>query len=130
MDISSKIKLNNGVLMPRIGLGVYKSGENTKQAVLDALEAGYRLIDTAAFYGNEKEVGEAVRESGIKREEIFVTTKLWNNDQREHRQIEAFDKSMEKLGLDYLDLYLIHWPVKECIAETWGVLEACTKQIL
>lgn len=127
MDISSRIKLNNGVMMPRLGLGVYKSGENTKQAVLDALEAGYRLIDTAAFYGNEREVGEAIRESGIKREEIFVTTKIWNNYQREHRQIEAFNKSMEALGLDYIDLYLIHWPVKECIAETWSVLEGFYK---
>ncbi len=127
MDISSRIKLNNGVMMPRLGLGVYKSGENTKQAVLNALEAGYRLIDTAAMYGNEKEVGEAIRESGIKREEIFVTTKIWNNYQREHRQIEAFNKSMEALGLDYIDLYLIHRPVPECIAETWSVLEGFYK---
>ncbi len=127
MDISSRIKLNNGVMMPRFGLGVYKSGDNTKQAVLNALEAGYRLIDTAAFYGNEKEVGEAIRESGIAREEIFITTKIWNNHQREHRQIEAFDRSLEALGLEYIDLYLVHWPVKECITETWSVLEGLYK---
>ncbi len=114
--------------MPVLGLGVYKSGEDTKQAVLAALEAGYRHIDTAAFYFNEKAVGEAIRESGIPREELFITTKLWNDDQRAGCQREAFEKSMEELGLDYLDLYLIHWPVAGRFVESWKIMEELQKE--
>lgn len=123
MNLSSTITLNNGIKMPRLGLGVYKSAEKTKQAILWALEAGYRMIDTAAFYGNEREVGEAVRESGIPREEIFITSKLWNDAQLEDRQTEAVEQSLERLGLGYIDLYLIHWPIPGKFATTWGVLE-------
>lgn len=123
MAYTQSLTLNNGIQMPVLGLGVYKSAEHTKEAVLAALEAGYRHIDTAAFYMNEKEVGEAIRESGIPREEIFITTKLWNDDQRNGCQREAFEKSMDLLGLDYLDLYLIHWPVKDCYVKTWNIME-------
>ena len=123
MALTQSLTLNNGIQMPILGLGVYKSAEHTKASVLAALEAGYRHIDTAAFYMNEKEVGEAIRESGIPREEIFITTKLWNDDQRNGCQREAFEKSMELLGLDYLDLYLIHWPVKDCFVKSWNIME-------
>jgi 2,5-diketo-D-gluconate reductase A len=107
------IKLNNGVKMPQIGLGVWEaeSGGEVENAIAVALAAGYRLVDTAKAYGNEASVGKAVRESDIPREEIFVTTKLWNADQGYDKTLLAFDESMEKLGLDYLDLYLIHWPL-------------------
>lgn len=115
--------LNNGVKMPVLGLGVYKSGADTKQAVLDALEIGYRHIDTAAFYKNEEQVGEAIRESGIPREEIFATTKCWCDDLKNHRQREAFETSLKRLGLDYVDLYLMHWPVDSTLEESWQVLE-------
>lgn len=103
------ITLHDGTTIPQLGLGVFKvdPGE-TERTVAEALAAGYRHIDTASFYGNEAEVGAAVRNSGIPREDIFVTTKLWNSDQS--RPQAAFDESMEQLGLDYVDLYLIHWP--------------------
>lgn len=105
------IKLNDGHKMPKIALGVWQSHEDTKQAVLDAIEAGYRHIDTAACYHNEEAVGEAIRESGIDRSELFITTKLWNDDIRAGKTREAFEESLKKLQLDYVDLYLIHWPV-------------------
>lgn len=120
--------LNNGVKIPVLGLGVYKSGDDTKQAVLDALAAGYRHIDTAALYKNEAMVGEAILESGIPREEIFVTTKLWNDDMKQGRQMEAFEESLKRLGLDYVDLYLIHWPVSSALEESWKVLEQIYKE--
>ena len=123
MSLDQSLVLNNGVKMPILGLGVYKSAEYTKEAVLAALEAGYRHIDTAAFYGNEKEVGDAIRESGIPREEIFVTTKLWNDDQRAGLQRESMEKSLEKLQMDYVDLYLLHWPVAEYYIPSWHILE-------
>lgn len=106
------ISLNNGQRIPQVGLGVFKvePGE-TERIVLDALETGYRHIDTASFYGNEAEVGRAIVSSGIPRDEIFVTTKLWNTDQP--RPVEAFEESLDKLGLDHVDLYLIHWPQPE-----------------
>ncbi len=115
--------LNNGVKMPVLGLGVYKSGSDTKQAVKAALAAGYRHIDTAALYQNEDLVGEAIRESGIPREEIFITTKLWNDDMKNGTQMEAFENSLKRLGTDYVDLYLIHWPVSEALEQSWKVLE-------
>lgn len=123
MNIQTTKKLNNGVEMPVFGLGVYKSGENTYDAVRWALEAGYRHIDTAAFYGNEREVGQAIRDSGIPREEIFVTTKLWNEDMINGTQREAFERSLENLGMDYVDLYLIHWPIDKALEESWLILE-------
>lgn len=124
MDITTTIKMHNDVKIPQLGFGVFQAHDHVaKQAVLWALEAGYRHIDTAAAYNNEQAVGDAIRESGLAREEIFVTTKLWNDDQRAHRQRAAFEESLSKLGLDYVDLYLIHWPVKDCYLESWQVLE-------
>ena len=124
-DINSKIKMNNGVEIPQFGLGVYltKSGNECINAVTWALEIGYRHIDTAKAYGNEKEVGEAVRNSGIKREDIFITTKLWNEDHGYGYALKAFDKSLKTLNVDYIDLYLIHWPVKGKRKDTWKAFE-------
>lgn len=104
--------LNNGVRMPMVGYGVFQIDDQKvcQQAVSDALEVGYRHIDTAATYMNEEAVGAAIRESGIKREELFVVTKLWVQDHGDEATLRAFDRSMKKLGLDYLDLYLIHKP--------------------
>lgn len=123
MVLNQSLKLNNGLRMPVLGLGVYKSGDHTKEAVLTALEAGYRHIDAASVYGNEKEVGEAIRESGIPREDIFVTTKLWNDEMRAGIQREALFRSLEKLQMDYVDLYLLHWPVADCYIPSWNILE-------
>ena len=124
-DINYKIKMNNGVEIPQLGLGVYltKSGSECINAVTWALEAGYRHIDTAKFYKNENDVGEAVRNSGIKREEIFVTTKLWNEDHGYESALRAFDKSLKELNIDYIDCYLIHWPVQEKRKDSWKALE-------
>jgi len=117
--------LNNGVKMPWLGFGVWRvrDGQQVKQAVRTALETGYRSIDTAAIYRNESGVGEAIRESGISRDEIFLTTKVWNNDQGYESTLRAFDESMKKLKVDTLDLYLIHWPVKGKFVETWKAME-------
>ncbi|MBI3889684.1 aldo/keto reductase [Candidatus Saccharibacteria bacterium] len=121
------VTLNDGNTIPQLGLGVWqaKDGDEVKQAVLSAIDAGYRLIDTAAIYGNEQGVGEAIRESGVAREELFITTKLWNGDQGYDSTYKAFEASLEKLGLEYIDLYLIHWPVPEYgkYVETWKALE-------
>lgn len=106
------IQLENGVKMPKLGLGVWRSGDRTEQSVLWALEAGYRHIDTAAMYGNEDAVGRAIKKSGISREDIFVTTKLWTDDVRRGRAREALMESLAWLGMDYVDLYLIHWPAE------------------
>jgi diketogulonate reductase-like aldo/keto reductase len=114
--------LNNGVQIPQVGLGVWKaSNSEAEQAVSWALETGYRLVDTAALYGNEEGVGKAVRSSGVPRQDIFVTTKLWNADQGYDNALRAFDTSIGKLGLDYVDLYLIHWPMPAHpqYKETW-----------
>ena len=112
--IQSSIRLNNGVKIPRLGLGVYQSppGRITQHAVRYALNIGYRHIDTAYIYGNESDVGKAVLESGIPREEVFITTKLWNTSQVGYdHSIKACEQSLHRLGLRYIDLYLIHWPV-------------------
>lgn len=108
---SPLLKLNNGVEMPQVGLGVFQSSpEDTVSAVETALGIGYRLIDTAAAYGNEREVGEGIRRSGVDRGEVFVTTKLWIRDYGHDTALRAFDASLKRLGLDYLDLYLLHQP--------------------
>lgn len=106
-----EVRLNNGVTMPAVGFGVFQvAPEETERVVSEALETGYRLIDTAASYFNERQVGDAIRHSGIRREELFVTTKLWVQDYEYDDALRAFDRSMELLGLDYLDLYLLHKP--------------------
>jgi diketogulonate reductase-like aldo/keto reductase len=116
--------LNNGIKMPLLGLGVYNMHEaEAKAAVLKALEVGYRLIDTAAAYFNEPEIGSAIRESSIARHEIFVTTKVANTDQGYDNTMHAFDTSMKKLSIDYIDLYLVHWPIKGKRKDTWKALE-------
>jgi diketogulonate reductase-like aldo/keto reductase len=117
--------LNNGLEMPWLGFGVFKmsDGQEVGQAVRYALETGYRSIDTASVYHNERGVGKAIRESGIPREDIFLTTKVWNEDQRKKRAMAAFEESLERLGTEYVDLYLVHWPVKGCYQETWQVME-------
>lgn len=121
MDIKSSVTLNNGIIMPLLGLGVWNvPGKACEDAVLAALKAGYRHIDTAAIYGNEEEVGNAIRKSGIPREELFVTTKLWNSD---HKDVSsALHASLELLQLDYVDLYLMHFPVPERNG-SWKVME-------
>ena len=118
-------KLLNGVEMPYLGLGVYKmeDPEEALVAMTKALELGYRAIDTAALYNNEKEVGEAIRTSNIPRKEIFVTTKVWNSDQGYDETLRAFETSLKKLGLDYIDLYLTHWPVEEKVVDTYRAIE-------
>ncbi|MBW5399564.1 aldo/keto reductase, partial [Brachyspira pilosicoli] len=118
------IKLNNGVEMPILGFGVYRveDYEECKKAVLNAIEAGYRHIDTASIYLNEKAVGDAIKESGINRKEIFITTKLWIQDADYDKAKKAFEMSMEKLGLDYLDLYLLHMPFGNYYA-AWKAME-------
>jgi len=125
MSLSSTLKLNNGVDMPLLGLGVFKSqeGDEAYNACRYAIEAGYKHIDTAAVYRNEASVGSAVKDSGIKREDIFITTKLWNENMRLGNQYQAFEDSLERLGIDYVDLYLIHWPVKGKYVESWKILE-------
>ena len=125
ISINTTKELNNSVKIPLFGLGTYLN-DNGKQAIdtmLYALEIGYRHIDTAAMYENEKEVGEAVHQSGIPREEIFITTKLWNSDHGYQKTIDAFNKSLDKLKLNYIDLYLIHWPVENLRVESWRALE-------
>jgi 2,5-diketo-D-gluconate reductase A len=120
------VELNNGVPMPQLGYGVFQVPEaETTNAVTAALEAGYRSIDTAAAYGNEAAVGRAIARSDLPREDLFVTTKLWNSDHGYNEALRAFDTSLRSLGLDYLDLYLIHWPVPEAdrYVDTWRALE-------
>lgn len=111
--------------MPWLGFGVFQinDGQEVEKAVKYALEIGYRSIDTASAYGNERGVGNAIRESGIPREDIFLTTKVWNKDQRKKRTLTAFERSLERLETEYVDLYLIHWPVKGCYQETWPEME-------
>ncbi|OMD84761.1 aldo/keto reductase [Paenibacillus odorifer] len=116
--------LNDGVTMPWLGLGVYKTkdGEEVIHAVKTAVELGYRSIDTAAGYNNEEGVGQAIRDCGVARDELFITTKVRNPDQGYESTLKAFEDSRRKLGLDYLDLYLIHWPVAGKYRETWKAL--------
>lgn len=116
--------LRNGVDMPSLGLGVWKTndGEEVVNSVKWALEAGYRSIDTAMIYGNEEGVGTGLKESGISREDVFITTKVWNEDQGYEGTLKAYEASRKKLGLEYIDLYLIHWPVNKKYVETWKAL--------
>ena len=118
------IALNNDVMIPQIGFGVFQveDGPQTVDAVRTALEDGYRHIDTASVYGNEASVGRAIAESGVDRADLFVTTKLWNDDIRKRRTKDAFQESLDRLGLDYVDLYLIHWPA-EGWQEAWAAMQ-------
>jgi diketogulonate reductase-like aldo/keto reductase len=125
---SPLLTLNNGVEMPALGLGVYQSEpRDTGQAVETAIRNGYRLIDTAAAYFNEREVGEAIARSGVERGELFITTKLWMSDYGYDRALRAFDVSLRKLGLEYLDLYLLHWPVPSAFETTVASYRAAEK---
>ena len=119
------LPLSSGARIPQVGLGVWQtpSGTITRQAIAAALDAGYRHVDTARIYGNEADVGAAIRASAVAREAVFVTTKLWNADQGYDRALRAFDASLERLGLDYVDLYLIHWPVAGKRLDSWRALE-------
>jgi diketogulonate reductase-like aldo/keto reductase len=125
LTIDSTVTLNNGVTMPWLGLGVFKAeyGEQTRRAVRWALEAGYRHIDTAKVYGNEPSVGEAVADGPVPRDQLFITTKVWNNDQGYDKTLKACEDSLKRLGMDYIDLYLVHWPVKDKRLETWRAME-------
>lgn len=118
-------KLNTGGEMPAIGFGTWNlsEGSEVQAAVIEALRAGYRLIDTAKIYGNERGVGEGLRQSGVAKEKFFITTKLWNSDQGYHTARAAFEESLAKLGLEYIDLYLIHWPATEQRHSAWKALE-------
>ena len=117
------VSLNSGARIPQLGLGVWQAGGSTKRAVEAALQLGYRHIDTAAVYGNEAPVGAAITESGVPRAEVFVTTKLWNQNQGYDAALTAFEASLKRLRLDYVDLYLIHWPMPGLRLESWRALE-------
>lgn len=125
MNLQSTRVLANGVEMPIFGLGVYKmtDKEETIEAVTTAIQNGYRAIDTAALYYNEEEVGEAIRHAGVRREELFVTTKVWNSDQGYDKTLRAFETSLKKLQLEYVDLYLTHWPVADKFVDTYRAIE-------
>lgn len=124
------ITLNNGIMMPALGFGVYRiPPEQTTDIVLTALETGYRLIDTAAAYNNEKGVGEAIARSGLPRSEIFITSKLWPTDYGYESALKAFDKSLSKLGLDYVDMYLLHWPLPSDFSKTIGAYRALEREL-
>ena len=123
-----EVRLNNGVMMPAVGFGVYQIPvEETERCVSDALEVGYRMIDTASSYFNERQVGDALRRSGLRREQVFVTTKLWVQDYEYDDALRAFDLSMKNLGLDYLDLYLLHKPYGNYYA-AWRAVERLYKE--
>ncbi|SHG14877.1 aldo/keto reductase [Streptoalloteichus hindustanus] len=126
MSTVPNVALNNGVPIPQLGFGVFQVPDaEVALAVRTAIEAGYRSIDTAAIYQNEEGVGRALAESGVPREELFVTTKLWNSEQGYDSTLRAFDESLRRLGLDYLDLYLVHWPVpsRDRYVDTWRAFE-------
>ncbi|WP_349352338.1 MULTISPECIES: aldo/keto reductase [unclassified Flagellimonas] len=129
-DLQGSFELHNGVQMPYFGLGVYQSDDGSEviNAVKAALNHGYRHIDTAAIYHNEEGVGTGIRESNVKREDVFLTSKVWNTDQGYDNTLKAFEASLERLGTDYLDLYLIHWPKGDLSKETWKALEKLYKE--
>lgn len=122
---AGNIILNNGIAMPQLGLGVYKmtNAEETVKAIQTALQYGYRAIDTASIYENEVETGEAIRLSGIPREELFITSKVWNAEQGYDETLRAFEQSLKRIGVDYLDLYLTHWPVADKYVDTYRAIE-------
>ncbi|UII56738.1 aldo/keto reductase [Cytobacillus spongiae] len=128
-NLQDTTTLHNGVQMPWFGLGVFKvkEGEEVVESVKAAIKNGYKSIDTAAIYENEEGVGQAIKDAGVPREELFITTKVWNADQGYDSTLQAFEISMEKLGLEYLDLYLIHWPVEGKYKDTWKALEKLYK---
>lgn len=124
LKIDTTVKLHNGIEMPIFGLGTWAlRGRECIQAVIWAIEMGYRLIDTAALYGNEGEIGKAIENSKIPREDLFITSKVWNSDQGYDNTLKAFEKSLKRINLSYLDLYLIHWPVSGLRNDTWKALE-------
>ncbi len=124
LNVNSRQKLNNGLEIPRLGLGTWDlRGKEAYNAVLWSLKLGYRLIDTASLYGNEIEIGEALKDTKVPREEIFLTTKVWNSDQGYNNTLNAFEKSLKLLKVEYIDLYLIHWPVTGLRNETWKAME-------
>jgi diketogulonate reductase-like aldo/keto reductase len=125
LTLRSTVTLRGGVEMPRFGLGVWQSapGEETQRAVREALACGYRHVDTARAYRNEADVGEAIRASGVPRREVFVTTKLWNADHGHDRALKAIDRSLASLGMEQVDLYLVHWPVEGLRHDTWRAME-------
>lgn len=129
-DLQGTFKLHNDVEMPYFGLGTYQADNDQEvtDAVQYALDFGYRHIDTASVYGNEEGVGKGIKESSVPREDIFVVSKVWNSDQGYESTLKAFEASLERLSLDYLDLYLIHWPVKGKYKETWRALEKLYKE--
>lgn len=124
LTLESNAKLNNGIEIPRLGLGVSEShpGTTTEHAVSYALKIGYRHIDTAYLYGNESDVGKALHQSGLRREEVFITTKVWDSDQGYDTTLRACERSLRQLGLAYVDLYLIHWPVQGLSMKTWKAM--------
>lgn len=124
-SIASTIEIARDVHMPRLGLGTYKSqpGAEVRDSVRWALERGYRAIDTASLYGNEEGVGEGIVASGVARSDIFLTTKVWNTEQGYESTLAALDASLERLGTDYIDLYLVHWPIRSKMAQTWRAME-------
>jgi len=125
-----EVQLSNGVKMPILGLGVFRiqNGGAAVSAVKHALKAGYRSIDTASLYGNEEGVGQAIRLSGLEREQLFVTTKVWNTEQGYESTLQAFEQSRTRLGLQYIDLYLVHWPISPTFIETWKAIEELYRQ--
>ena len=124
LSLQSKVTIANGVEIPRLGLGVYQTppGRTTRHAVKYALSIGYRHVDTASLYGNEEDVGIALRESGIDRDEVFITTKVWNSEQGYDSTLRACEDSLRRLGFTYVDLYLIHWPVATLSHERWRAM--------
>lgn len=129
-DINGTFELSNGIKMPYLGLGTYQSDNDQEvvDAIKYALQIGYRHIDTASIYGNEVGVGKGVSESGLLREDVFVVSKVWNKDQGYDTTLSAFDASLNRLGLDYLDLYLIHWPVARNYKDTWRAMQKLYKE--
>jgi diketogulonate reductase-like aldo/keto reductase len=125
LSLASTVTVSDGVEMPRLGFGTYKAlGDEVERAVATAIEAGYRLIDTASVYTNEQHVGAALRASGLSRDELFITTKVWNDEQGYEQTREALARSLERLGLDHVDLYLVHWPRRDTLEATWHAMES------
>ncbi len=129
LNIGTKVKLNNGIEMPLLGLGTWQmNGDEAIRAVDYAMEIGYRLIDTASMYRNEEEVGQAVYESGVPRSEVFITTKVWPGEQGYEGTLQACDRSLRRLGMGYIDLYLIHWPASNLRKKTWAAMEQLNRE--